>query len=288
MRICSLLPSATEIVGALGLAGSLVGRSAECDWPPEAREVPVVTASRVDTGRLSSREVDRAVREAVAQGLSLYAVDADLLDRLRPDVILTQDLCQVCAVSSGDLRSLVPVEAEVIALEPRTIADIEESVLTLARRLGVPERGREVVAAMEETLGRAREQVARLPRRRVFVSEWLDPPYAAGHWVPEMVAAAGGEDVLGRAGLPSFPTTWQEALARAPELVVLAPCGYGVARTVREARLPPGLSCRAVAVDAGSYFSRPAPRVAEGALLLAFLLHPEAVEDPGLPFAEVG
>ncbi|MER3487779.1 MAG: cobalamin-binding protein, partial [Chloroflexota bacterium] len=149
MRVCSLLPSATEIVGALGLTGSLVGRSQECDWPPEVREVPVVTASRVDSERLPSLAIDQAVREALSDGLPLYAVDAELIDRLRPDVIVTQDLCRVCAVSSGDLRSLTAVEAEVISLEANTIAEIEQSVLVLAERLGVPERGREVVARME-------------------------------------------------------------------------------------------------------------------------------------------
>jgi len=286
MRVCSLLPSATEIVGALGLTGSLVGRSQECDWPPEVREVPVVTASRVDSERLPSLAIDQAVREALSDGLPLYAVDAELIDRLRPDVIVTQDLCRVCAVSSGDLRSLTAVEAEVISLEASTIAEIEQSVLVLAERLGVPERGREVVARMEASLTSVRQAVAGCRRRRVFVSEWLDPPYAAGHWVPEMVELAGGEEVLGRPGQPSFRTTWEQALARSPELVVLAPCGFDLARTVAEARLP-DLPCPAVAVDANSYFSRPAPRVADGTRLLAFLLHPEAVADPGLPWAEI-
>ncbi len=286
MRIVSLLPSATEIVAELGLGGSLVGRSPECDWPPEVRELPVVTASRVSPATLESAAIDRAVREALEQGLSLYAVDAELIRRLRPDLILTQDLCRVCAVASEDVRSLVGVEAEVISLEPRTIVEIEQSVLALAERLGVEERGRRVVATMEETLRSLRQAVDRRSRRRVFVSEWLDPPFAAGHWVPEMVEMAGGEEVLGRPGEPSFPTTWDEALARSPELVVLAPCGFDLARTVAEARHL-RLPSPAVAVDAGRYFSRPTPRVAEGALLLAFLLHPEAVADPGLPWAPI-
>jgi len=287
MRICSLLPSATEIVGALGLTDRLVGRSEECDWPPEVRDVPVVTASRIDTRALPSLEIDRAVREAVANGRALYAVDEKLIGALDPDVILTQDLCEVCAVASDDLRSLSRVRAEVISLDARTLAGIEHAVLELARRLGAPERGRAAVEEMEAKLAEVRAAVADRPRRLVFVCEWLEPPYAAGHWVPEMVEAAGGEELLGRAGEPSFPTTWEEALARSPELVVLAPCGFDVERTAREAELLPELRCRAVAVDANAYFSRPTPRVADGARQLAFLIHGDAVPDPGLPWAEI-
>ncbi len=286
MRICSLVPSATEIVADLGLADLLVGRSQECDWPPGISSVPVVAYSRVDTRRLPSLDIDRAVREAMADGLPLYAVDADLIDSLRPDVILTQDLCRVCAVSSGDVRSLCAVEAELVSLDARTLPDIERTVLALAERLGVPERGRALVGRMEATLERTRRAVAGRSRRRVFVCEWLDPPYAAGHWVPDMVEIAGGEEVLGRSGQPSFATTWEEALARRPELVVVAPCGFDVVRTIAEARLP-DLPCPAVAVDANAYLSRPGPRLADGVRLLAFLLHPEAVDDPGLPWAEI-
>lgn len=286
MRICSLLPSATEMVAELGLAHCLVGRSQECDWPPEVEQLPVVTASRVSSEGLSSRAVDRAVREALAEGLPLYAVDAALLDRLRPDIILTQDLCRVCAVSSDDLRGLSSLQAEVVSLEPRSLEEIGQSILVLAERLGVPERGRAVAAGMEETLAQVRRAVAGQRRRRVFVSEWLDPPYAAGHWVPELVEVAGGEEVLGRPGEPSFATSWEEVLARSPELVVAAPCGFDLGRALAEARLPE-LPCPAVAVDANAYFSRPGPRLAQGARLLAFLLHPEVVADPGLPWAAI-
>jgi iron complex transport system substrate-binding protein len=287
MRICSLLPSATEIMGALGLADALVGRSAECDWPPEVRRLPVVTAARIDTGELASFAIDRAVREAIADGRSLYALDEELIEALDPDLVLSQDLCTVCAVSSDEVGRLCAVEAEVVSLDPRTILGIERSVLELARRLGVPDRGARVVAQMEEKIGGVRDLVAGLESRSVVVAEWLDPPFAAGHWVPEMVAHAGGEEVLGRAGEASFATTWEAVRERAPELVVLAPCGFDAARAAREAAALPPLPCRAVAVDANAYFSRPAPRVADGIVQLAFLLHPEAVPDPGLPWVEL-
>jgi iron complex transport system substrate-binding protein len=286
-RICSLLPSATEIVAALGLADSLVGVSAECDWPPEVRGLPVVTAARVDMSVLSSLAIDEAVRQAVGEARSLYAIDQELVEELEPDLIVTQDLCAVCAVSSTEVGALSPVSADTISLEARSIAGIEACVLLLAEHLGVPERGRAVVAAMERRIAEVRDRVSGLPRSRVFVCEWLEPPFAAGHWVPEMVELAGGHEVLGRAGEPSFRTTWAAVEAASPELVVLAPCGFDAARTAGEARLPP-LGCRAVAVDANAYFSRPAPRVADGVAQLAFLLHPSAVPDPGLPFVELG
>jgi iron complex transport system substrate-binding protein len=286
VRICSLLPSATEIVGALGLADALVGRSAECDWPPEVRDLPVVTAARVDTDLLGSLEIDRAVREALADGRSLYALDEELIEELAPDVILTQDLCAVCAVSSDDVGRLCGVDAAVLSFDPRGIAGIEGSVRELAGHLGVAERGEEVVADMEAKINRSRERVAGLDPVRVFVAEWLDPPFAAGHWVPEMAAHAGGHEVLGVAREASFPTTWESVLERRPDLVVLAPCGFDAVRTAREAETPP-LPCRVVAVDANAYFSRPAPRIADGIAQLAFLLHPDVVPDPGLPWIEL-
>jgi iron complex transport system substrate-binding protein len=286
MRICSLLPSATEIVGHLGLTGSLVGVSEECDWPAEARHLPVVTASRVDPASLTSVEIDRAVRTAVADGGSLYALDERLLDELSPDVILTQDLCTVCAVSGDDVSSLCPIGAEVISLNPTTLEEIAQSVETLAGRLDVPARGSEVAAEMRETIKEVRGAVADLPQRRVFVAEWTDPPFAAGHWVPEMVEAAGGKDVLGRPAEPSFPTTWDAVAALEPELVVVAACGFDARRGAEEAR-GIELPAPAVAVDANAHYSRPAPRVADGVRQLGFLLHPEVCADPGLPAVQV-
>src|ERR671930_245439 len=216
MRICSLLPSATEIVAELGLVESLVGVSEECDWPPHVRGLPVVTASRVDTARLSSFQIDQAVREAVGDGRPLYAIDRDLLEALEPDLILTQNLCAVCAVSADRVGELCATDAEVVALDAHTLAEIEERILSLADLLGVSARGLTVVAEMEAKIAVVRARVTDAPTRSVFVAEWLEPPYAAGHWIPEMVELAGGEDVLGRAGAPSFRTTWAEALGRGP------------------------------------------------------------------------
>jgi iron complex transport system substrate-binding protein len=283
VRICSLLPSATEIVGRLGLADCLVGVSAECNWPSEVMRLPVVTSSRVDSESLASGEIDAAVRDAIAEGKALYAIDADLLEGLRPDVIVTQDLCAVCAVSSGDVATLCPTSARVISLDPGTLEEIAQSVESLGRELGEPERGEVVAGEFRAAIDSVKRQTAGLPRKRVFVAEWLDPPFAAGHWVPEMVAAAGGEEVLGHAGRPSFATTWDEVRQAAPDLIVLAPCGFDEARAAREAASLE-LPAAAVAVDADAYYSRPAPSVADGIRQLAFLLHPNEIPDPGLPY----
>jgi iron complex transport system substrate-binding protein len=286
MRICSLLPSATEIVDELGLAKSLVGISEECDWPPEVRGLPIVTASQVDTSRLTSLEIDEAVREAVGDGRQLYAIDRDLLETLHPDLILTQNLCAVCAVSADNISELCATDAEVVALDAHTLAEIEERIVSLAELLGVPARGRTVVAAMEAKIAAVRAHVADAPMRSVFVAEWLQPPYAAGHWIPEMVEIAGGRDVLGCAGVPSYPTSWEMVRHERPELVVVAPCGFDHERAEREAGLLP-LACRAVAVDSNAYYARPAPRLADGIAQLAFLIHPDLVDDPGLPYVEL-
>ena len=286
VRVCSLLPSATEIVGALGLTDSLVGVSHECDWPPEARRLPTVTASRVDTTTLASAEIDTAVRDALADGLPLYAVDAELIEQLAPDLIVTQDTCAVCAVSTADVREVCLVQADVLSLDARSIAGIEESVEVLAAALGVPEQAEPVVAEMRRGIRETNDRVAGLTPKRVFMAEWLDPPFAAGHWVPEMVELAGGIEVLGRAGEPSYPTTWEAVAERDPDLVVVAPCGFDAERAAAEARKHV-LPARAFAVDANAYYSRPAPRIADGIAQLAFLLHPEAAPDPGLPQIEL-
>jgi iron complex transport system substrate-binding protein len=285
MRICSLLPSGSEIVASLGLAELLVGVSAECDWPPEVRDVPVVSGSRVDTSQLDDAAIDAAVREQLVAGESLYAIDEALLVELAPDLIITQDLCRACAVSSTEVRNLDVAGAEVLELDPRTIAEIAETVRVIATTLGVPERGEKVVATMNETIGRTAEAVAGLDPPRVFVAEWADPPFASGHWLPEMTAHAGGSEVLGRAAEPAVATTWDEVAACDPELVVVAACGHDAERAAAGTRPP--LSCRTVAVDANSYYSRPSPRIADGVAQLAHLLHPDSAPDPGLPAIEL-
>jgi iron complex transport system substrate-binding protein len=288
-RICSLLPSATEIVAALGQLDRLVGRSAECDFPPKVSRLPVVTAARIDTDNLTSAAIDATVRAALADESSLYAVDADLIARLAPDLILTQDLCEVCAVASSD-GTLCALGIETLALDAHSLDELARSILLLAARLGVRGRGQGVVAAMEAKITLVRACVHGVPPRRVFVSEWLDPPFAAGHWLPEMVAAAGGVEVLGQPGQPSFRTSWETVRELQPELVVLACCGFDVDRTVREVRRArvPDLGCPIVAVDANAYYSRPAPRVADGVMQLAHLFHPDLAADPRLPYRQLG
>jgi iron complex transport system substrate-binding protein len=286
VRICSLLPSATEIVAELGLIDSLVGVSEECAWPPEVRSKPRVTAAKIESHSLSSAEIDRAVRDSIGDGQSLYTVDAELIDELRPDILITQDLCTVCAVSSGDLASACPVGAEIISLDPGTISEVADTVTLLGERFGAGEPAAAIVGEMWRKVDGVRAAVEGLPRPRVFVAEWTDPPFCAGHWVPEMVDAAGGVEVMGEPGKPSYSTTWDEVLAGDPELVVIAPCGFlADEAAARAAGL--NLPCRAVAVDADSYFSRPAPRLADGVLQLGHLLHPDAVPDPGLAAIEL-
>jgi iron complex transport system substrate-binding protein len=287
MRVCSLLPSATEIISELGLVDSLVGVSDECRWPPEVVGKPVVSASRIDSASLSSAEIDAVVRESVSDGRSLYTIDSELVDDLSPDLIVTQDLCSVCAVSSGQLASACPLDAEVLSLDPRTLDDIADSVRRLGSRLGVPERANETADRMLLTIEDVAASVQALPRRRVFFAEWVEPPFCAGHWLPEMIEAAGGADVLGRAGEPSYPTTWEHVLSREPELVVFGPCGFGVEEAAARAA-GVSLQCQSIAVDGDAYYSRPAPRVADGVRQLAHLLHPEAVQDPGLPAIRIG
>jgi iron complex transport system substrate-binding protein len=283
MRVVSLLPSATEIVGALGLDQLLVGRSEECDWPSRVTALPVASRARIDLATLPSRGVDDAVRAAVAEGRSLYVVDEALLAELAPDLVLTQDLCAVCAVASGDL--CLP-NVPVLSLDPHTLDDVASTVETVGAALGAPDRGRDRAARMRAELAAIRAAAAGLPRVRVFVAEWVDPPYVPGHWLPELVELAGGECVLGRPTARSEQTTWDEIRAAEPELVVLAPCGYDAERAALEP-FPDDLGCRVVAVDASAYYARPSPRLVGGAAQLAHLLHPEAVPDPGLPLFDV-
>jgi iron complex transport system substrate-binding protein len=282
VRVCSFLPSATEIVAELGLIDSLVGVSEECRWPAAVVGTPVVTAARIDPSSLTSLEIDEAVRSSLRDGRSLYAVDAELIEALRPDLIVTQDLCAVCAVSSGELASACPVGAEVVSLDPRTFGDVAESVRLLAGKLEVAERGEELAARMLATARGVAAAVHGLARRRVFFAEWLEPPFCAGHWLPEMIELAGGTDVLGKPGEPSHATTWETVFALEPELVVVGPCGFGAEDAAARAA---GIAwpCPALAVDGDGYYSRPAPRLADGLRQLAHLFHPDAVPDPGLP-----
>jgi len=286
VRIVSLLPSATDMIAELGLLDSLVGISEDSNWPPEVLSKPLVARTKIDVSSLTSAEIDALVNESASESHSLYAVDAQLMDELRPDLVITQDLCEVCAVSSGDLATACPIGTEVFSMNPRRFDDVVESVITLADRLGVRERGIEVAKAMRAKVDGVRAAVAGLERPRVFVAEWMDPPYGSGHWLPEMVEAAGGTNVLSKPGEYSFATTWETVLAGEPELIVLAACGFSLEQALErtsELRLP----VRTVVVDGDAHFSRPAPRIADGVRQLAHLIHPAEVADPGLPYAEL-
>jgi iron complex transport system substrate-binding protein len=286
VRIVSLLPSATDIVAELGLLDSLVGISDDCNWPPEVSSKPLVARTRIDVSELTSAEIDALVSQSASESHSLYAVDAELMDELKPDLVITQDLCEVCAVSSGDLATACPIGTEVFSMNPRSLDDVVESVITLADQLGVHERGIAVADEMRAKIQTVRTAVAGLERPRVFVAEWMDPPYGSGHWLPEMVEAAGGTNVLSKPGEYSFATTWEAVLGEEPELIVLAACGFSLDQALErtgELRLP----VRTVVVDGDAHYSRPAPRVADGIRQLAHLIHPDAFADPGLPYAEL-
>lgn len=286
MRIVSLLPSATDMIAELGLLDSLVGISEDSNWPPEVLSKPLVARTTIDVSGLTSAEIDVLVNESSSESHSLYAIDADLMNELQPDLVITQDLCEVCAVSSGDLTTACPIGTEVFSMNPRSFADVVESVVTLADRLGVHERGVAVAEAMRAEVGAVRVAVAGLERPRVFVAEWMDPPYGSGHWLPEMVEAAGGTNVLSKPGEYSFATTWEAVLAEEPVLIVLAACGFSLEQALErssELQLP----VRTVVVDGDAHFSRPGPRIADGVRQLAHLIHPDAVPDPGLPYAEL-
>lgn len=297
VRIVSLLPSATEIVCALGLRAQLVGRSHECDWPADVADLPVVSLARIDSAALDSAAIDAEVARAIGAGDELYGVDAALLAELAPDLIVTQSLCTVCAVSGGTVRALGvgrDPAPTVLELEPDGIDGIIESVRIVARAAGVAGTGDEVAAALRAKVDAAAAAVADVERRPgVVVLEWLDPPFAAGHWVPEMVELAGGRELLGRPREPSFRMTWDDVRAAEPEVVILAPCGFNAeethARAVTSqvsaelAATPAGRAGSIFAVDANAYFSRPGPRVVDAISILRTFLQvatPDAFPTP--------
>ena len=273
MRIVSLLPSATEIVGELGLIENLVGRSCECNWPPDSARAKVVSLSRVDSLALSGPQIDEQVRSAMHTGEQLYTIEEDLLRELAPDVIITQDLCRVCAVSS---ENVCDVGARVISLDPHTISEVADSIMTIANILGVTTKGEQVASRMLSRFESVRRAVAGKSRPRVFIAEWLDPPFASGHWIPEMVEVAGGIEVLGKPGLPSTTTTWQAVREAKPDIVVFAPCGFDEIRAAREAKILShefDPSWQTACVNADRFFARPAPSIADGVEQLAEIFH---------------
>ena len=294
MRIVSLLPSATEVVAALGLAEQLVGVSHACDFPPEAvRGRPVLTRSAIPAG-LSQSEIDRTVAERLGCGESLYLLDEALLAALAPDVILTQELCDVCAVSADTVRSAacrLASDPRVVSLEPTTIAGVLDAIRMVGAAAGAAERGAALVNALQARLEQVARTVADATRRpRVAALEWLDPPFSAGHWVPEMIAYAGGVDAVGRAGEPSVRIGWEQVIGAAPEVLLLVPCGYTAAQAASEAEgmplpdgwweLPAAQTGDVFALNATAFFSRPGPRVVDGVELLTALLHPALMLSP--------
>jgi iron complex transport system substrate-binding protein len=292
-RIVSLLPSATEIVCVLGLEDALVGVTHECDYPVGVRGKPILTASRIAHQSLSSVEIDHAVRSQLDGHGSLYHLDETRLRELAPDLILTQELCEVCAVSYRTVQQAarrLDTDVRVISLEPSTISDIMANIETIADLTNTRAKAEGVVADLRDRLAALEDATRGLARPRTLVLEWLEPPFAPGHWVPEQVKRAGGEASFGFEGEESRATTAAEIRDYAPEVIVLAPCGFTIEDTVRQlprARLPQGWSelpavhAGAVwAVDASSYFSRPGPRVVDGAEILARILHPDVFGEP--------
>jgi iron complex transport system substrate-binding protein len=275
----SFLPAGTEIVDALGARDDLVGRSHECDYPAHVKALPVVSRPTLDLDGLTPAGIDAAVADKLRSGESLYVVDEVLLQELAPDVILTQDLCQVCAPSGNELTRAVlalPTNPNVVYLSPRTLAEIDDNIVAVGDAIGRATEAREVVARIHARLGRVRHAVREHANRsRVTFLEWVEPLFSAGHWVPEMIAIAGGEDPLGRAGADSVRLRWDDVLAWAPEIVVVAPCGFGLTDAERLSRSLPAIpNCRVVAVDANAYFARPGPRYIDGIELLARIFHP--------------
>ena len=294
MKIVSLLPSATEIVYALGLDDYLCGVTFECDHPADARSKPIVsTSSLQDVDGASPAQIDSLVADKVAQDQPLYRIDEALIQELQPDLILAQDLCRVCAVPSGQVTKALDklgCRAEVVSLDPNTIEDILRSIEEVGRVAGARERAKDFVTELRERVRSVAARAEALDKIPTLALEWPEPPFLGGHWVPEMVRVAGGRDVLGHEASPSRRATWDEIEAAAPEVVVYMPCGYYLEDAVRQARdlysipqfgrLPAAKSQQVFAVDASAYFSRPGPRIVDGIEILAWMLHPDTFAPP--------
>ena len=307
MKIASLLPSATEIVCALGLEENLVGITHECDYPESIKNKPHLTASRISHVTMTSAEIDHAVRSQLDGHGSIYDLNTKLLEELKPDLIITQELCEVCAVSYKTVRKAAKMyvaDAQVVSLEPNTIADIFENITTIGDLTGTREKAESVVADLQKRLKNIQEQILENENNpkseiqnpkskcpRVFMLEWLEPPFAPGHWTPEQVEIAGGFCLLGEAGKKSVTTTYREIYESNPDIMVLVPCGYDTEDILRQVPntifpaffedIPAFQNDEIWALDASAYFSRPAPRVVNGAEILAKIFHPEIF---GAPF----
>jgi iron complex transport system substrate-binding protein len=294
VKILSLLPSATEIVFALGMGDQLEGVTYECDFPPEARSKPVVSTTALPTDRqLPAGEIDRLVGEFMDRREPIYELDKELIQRIQPDLILAQDLCRVCAVPSGQVEDALQelgCSAEVVSLDPSTIDDILDGVLFVGRATGQESRAQALVSGLRERVERVRVACLSLPPVRTLALEWSDPPFVAGHWIPGMVELAGGANLLNADRGPSRKVAWPEAAASVPEVIVFMPCGYSLAEAETEASAlldvpefsatPAAEAGRVFAVDASSYFSRPGPRIVDGLEVLAWAIHPQLFPEP--------
>lgn len=306
MRIVSFLPSATEMVYALGLDEQLVGVTHECDYPPQARNKPVVVRNVLPIETMTQGEIDRAVAERMHNGDSLYQIDEDLLRKLSPDLILTQNLCQVCAPSGNEVSQVLQTlenRPQILWLTPRSIAEIFQNLRDLAKTTDRELEAQTIIDDCNSRIDRLKTFAAQVNKQpRVFCMEWLDPVYACGHWVPELVKLAGGEDALGREGGESVRISWEQIVEYSPEVIVIMPCGFNLQQTMKEIwnsfgkysrtkssyvqtffELDAVRNGRVFGVDANSYFARPGPRVIEGAELLAQIIHPELFAQSGIP-----
>jgi iron complex transport system substrate-binding protein len=288
MRICSFLPSATEIAFALGLGDDIVGVTHECDYPPAARTKPVVVNSAIDPNRIDSGEIDQKVREHLRSKASLYTIDSRRLQEARPDIILTQALCNVCALDYNDVvaaSQTLEVEPKIIALNPHALADVFADVRLVGFATGKSAEAASLVFMLQEKVAEIARKTSASQRPRVACIEWLDPIFSAGHWIPEMIELAGGRNGLAQPGQPSQRIDWRNVLEFRPEILVLMPCGFDVARTLRESgplirnpgwdEVPAVKSGRVFAVNGSAHFSRSGPRLIEGLEILAHIIHPE-------------
>ncbi|HKO99638.1 MAG TPA: cobalamin-binding protein [Pyrinomonadaceae bacterium] len=303
LQIVSFLPSATELACALGLTDQLVGITHECDYPPEIKGKPIVVRAALPIETMTQPEIDVAVSERMRNGQSLYEVDEKLLQALAPNLIITQDLCQVCAPSGNEVSQalrLLPKKPQILWLTPNSLDQIFENLRDLGEATGTLTRAQDLIAEGRARLQKVEDVTNGLSSRpRVFCMEWLDPVYCSGHWVPEMVRIAGGVDGLGQEGSDSIRITWEDVLEWRPEVLIITPCGYDLEKTVEVsgklpgyagwAHLPAVRDGRVFAVDANSYFARPGPRVIEGTELLAHLIHPETFswEGPATAFCRL-
>ena len=286
MRIASLLPSATEIVCALGMEDELVAVTHECDYPESVRARPVLTRSVLPQDR-SSVEVDRHIRELVHQGSSICALDGAGLAAVQPDLTLTQELCEVCAVSYPIVERAarrLGSSPQLVSLEPESLDDVFENILFVGGLVGRPDTAREICNDLRRRVASVEQRVAGKSRRRVVCLEWVDPPYNCGHWTPGLVAMAGGEDLLGVAGQPAHPVEWQQVIDLQPEVVVVMACGFSLDRSLRETETVRGrfdaLRADLWVVDGNAFFSRPGPRLVDSVEIMAGILHPGVMDAP--------